>query len=232
MALLTIPALLSCTPSPSEQLEAWCSTEGKGLCLTWDLAEPALRHPSTDAEAPYSAVAGVCGETRYLEHHEDRVPTDQQETTIVVRFFDSVGTLVGVRELHNFDSSGAFSKHLDFGRVPKCDRKPREALSGPHTSVPREQHGVHDQLYILPKFRDGKAVGIRLMKMPDDSWIKDCGLLATDTLTRVNGEPVDPTVVQEQLSRLLKSPTPGPDIKIDAERDGKLVTLLCSAPAL
>ncbi len=111
---------VGCPASPDTELSRWCEHEGAAMCSCYDPARDSLsqeRHSDTD---PYDATAGHCGAFRYLQHREERVPSDQQESIRVTRFYDAEGILVGARVGRNGDSSGAYSDLREYGVRPDC----------------------------------------------------------------------------------------------------------------
>jgi hypothetical protein len=95
----------------------------------------------------------------------------------------------------------------------------------------RARPGTHEQLLIMPKFRDGKPFGVQFMRIPSDSWLESCGLRSSDVVTQVAGKPLTRPELTEELRRLLEPSARGPSTELQLERDGARTRLLCAAAA-
>jgi hypothetical protein len=127
-AALLLASVTACRGSSVHDLTSGC-TQNEFECSSYSGARARLLRPPAAETDPYDSEAGTCGSFQYLKHREERVPTDQQESTIITRYYNAGGTLAAVRVAHNFDSSGSFKVHSDYGSIPVCTLKKLAVLN-------------------------------------------------------------------------------------------------------
>jgi len=104
-----------CSPSDGKmELNAWCRHNS---CSNFAAERYELLKPRLNDEDPYDAEAGTCKHLQYIRYREERVPTDQQESYLVVKYY-SAGSLVGIREISTYLMDiGEAPYFIDYGDV-------------------------------------------------------------------------------------------------------------------
>lgn len=86
----------------------------------------------------------------------------------------------------------------------------------------REPHCYFTKARIVPAFRDGQGVGLKLFNIQPDSMYAKAGLRNGDVVMSLNGMPLSPA--QKALETYEKVKT-APKIDAEVERDGKRLHL-------
>jgi general secretion pathway protein C len=86
----------------------------------------------------------------------------------------------------------------------------------------REPHCYFTNARIVPAFRDGQGVGLKLFNIQPDSMYAKAGLRNGDVVMSLNGMPLSPA--QKALETYEKVKT-APKIDAEVERDGKRLHL-------
>ncbi len=87
-------------------------------------------------------------------------------------------------------------------RSSRSERDPRDRLRDLAKS--RGAAAIFSQARILPRYEDGQMVGIQVSKIEAGSLFEDVGLQDGDTITAVNGEPLDNPAASKNLLDALR----------------------------
>jgi general secretion pathway protein C len=87
-------------------------------------------------------------------------------------------------------------------RRPRSERDPQDRLRD--LAKTRGAAAIFSQARILPRYEDGQMVGIQVSKIEPGSLFEDVGLQDGDTITAVNGEPLDNPAASKNLLDALR----------------------------
>jgi hypothetical protein len=177
-----------------------------------------LEHPTTPdvvVATPTPSLLGTLwpGLATFFDETDHRVHTA------------ALGDFVHDTELVSIEHGAVTVRHQ--GRLVRLDSR-RPALTASVATPPRSQvveqlfAQVTRELQVVPAFTDGQLRGFRLARVTPDSFVSRAGLVAGDTVKRINGVELSNP---ENLARLLLLASTAATAELDLDRSGQSVHL-------
>ncbi len=218
---------------------------GWSLALGFEVAlqeppRPREVHVTHRSEPPPASLARLPTVLGLIERRADDVvslietPTPSLLGTLspgFATFFDDTdhrvhtaapGDFVHDTELVSVEHGAVMVRHQ--GRLVRLDsRRVSTSAVAPRSQVVEQLFAqVTREIQVVPAFADGVLRGFRLARVTPDSFVSRAGLLAGDTIRRINGVELSNP---ENLARLLLLASTATTAELDLDRGGQSVHL-------